>query len=57
MALTEETGGWEFVLDRQLDEFVLAFGEDDAGELYVLTAEQAGPQGDTGKVYRLVAGQ
>lgn len=57
MALTEETGGWEFVLDRQLDEFVLAFGEDDAGELYVLTAEQAGPQGDTGKAYRLVAGQ
>ncbi len=57
VASTEETGGWEFVLDRQLDEFVLAFGEDDAGELYVLTAEQAGPQGDTGKVYRIVAGE
>src|SRR5690554_4800987 len=57
VASTEETGGWEFVLDRQLDEFVLAFGEDAAGELYVLTTEQAGPQGDTGKVYRIVAGE
>lgn len=57
VASTEETGGWDFVLDRQLDEFVLAFGEDDAGEIYVLTTQQAGPQGDTGKVYRLVAGQ
>ena len=57
VASTEETGGWEFVLDRQLEEFVLAFGEDDAGEIYVLTTEQAGPSGDTGKVYRLVAGE
>lgn len=57
VASTEETGGWEFVLDRQLEEFVLAFGEDDAGELYVLTTMQAGPQGDTGKVYRIVAGE
>ena len=55
--LSSGTGGWEFVLDRQLDEFVLAFGEDAAGELYVLTTEQAGPQGDTGKVYRIVAGE
>ncbi len=57
VASTDETGGWDFVLDRQLDEFVLAFGEDDAGELYVLTTEMAGPQGETGKVYRLVAGE
>lgn len=32
-------------------------GEDDAGELYVLTTMQAGPQGDTGKVYRIVVGE
>lgn len=57
VATTDETGGWEIVLDRQLDEFVLAFGEDAAGEIYVLTTEQAGPQGTTGKVYRLVGGE
>jgi len=57
VASTDETGGWGFVLDRQLDEFVLAFGEDANGELYVLTTEVAGPQGDTGKVYRIVAGE
>lgn len=57
VASTEETGGWEIVLDRQLEEFVLAFGEDGSGELYVLTTMQAGPQGDTGKVYRIVAGE
>ncbi|HZJ09047.1 MAG TPA: PQQ-dependent sugar dehydrogenase [Trueperaceae bacterium] len=57
VASTEETGGWEFVLDRQLDEFVLAFGEDDNGELYVLTTLEAGPSGETGKVYRIVGGE
>ena len=57
VATTDETGGWEVIHDRQLDEFVLAFGEDDAGEIYVLTTEQAGPQGDTGKVYRVVGGE
>ena len=57
VATTDETGGWEFVLDRELDEFVLAFGEDANGEIYVLTTEQAGPQGNTGKVYRVVGGE
>jgi len=57
VASTEETGGWEIVHERQLEEFVLAFGEDADGELYVLTTEQAGPQGETGKVYRIVAGE
>jgi glucose/arabinose dehydrogenase len=40
--------------DGRLGHFVLAFGEDAAGELYVLTTDTAGPTGDTGKVYRLV---
>lgn len=57
MALTEETGGWEFVLDRQLDEFVLAFGVDANGEIYVMTTGMAGPAGTTGKLYRLVGGE
>lgn len=33
---------------------VLAFGQDDAGELYVLTSERIGPGGETGAVFKLV---
>ncbi len=54
---TEEGGDWEIVLDRALDQFVLALGQDSAGELYVLTTENSGPQGETGKVWRIVAGE
>jgi glucose/arabinose dehydrogenase len=48
-------GEWEFVLDRQLDHFVLSLGEDADGELYLLTSESNAPQGDTGRVWRLVS--
>ena len=34
--------------------YVLGFGQDLAGEMYVLTTDQTGPAGTTGKVYRLV---
>ncbi|MEQ8673833.1 MAG: PQQ-dependent sugar dehydrogenase [Aggregatilineales bacterium] len=37
-----------------LDTFILSFGEDRDGELYVLTSETTGPSGDTGKVWRIV---
>jgi glucose/arabinose dehydrogenase len=47
---------WDFVLDRQLDQFVLAFGEDQDGELYLLTTENNAPQGENGKVWKIVAG-
>lgn len=56
VASMNQDGPWSFLLDRQLDEFVLAFGQDDAGEIYVLTTEMPGPSGTTGKVYRVVAG-
>ncbi|MBI5668732.1 MAG: PQQ-dependent sugar dehydrogenase [Chloroflexi bacterium] len=36
---------------------VLAFGQDDNGELYVLTSESSAPVGDTGKVWKLVAAE
>lgn len=36
-----------------LGEYVLGFGEDTAGELYVLTSEAGFPSGTTGKVYRI----
>ncbi|MGH3053182.1 MAG: PQQ-dependent sugar dehydrogenase, partial [Gaiellaceae bacterium] len=38
----------------RVDHYVLGFGQDLAGEMYVLTTDQTGPAGMTGKVYRLV---
>lgn len=35
------------------DHFVLGFGQDLQGEVYVLTIDNAGPMGTTGKLYRL----
>jgi glucose/arabinose dehydrogenase len=39
---------------RRLGHFVIGFGQDLAGEMYVLTSDEAGPTGTTGRVYRLV---
>ena len=41
--------------DGRLGEYVLAFGQDTAGEVYILTTEMTGPTGATGKVYKLTA--
>jgi glucose/arabinose dehydrogenase len=38
---------------RRLGHYVLGFGQDLAGEMYVLTSDQGGPTGATGRVYRL----
>jgi glucose/arabinose dehydrogenase len=40
--------------NRQVNFFVRSFGQDDNGELYVLTSDASGPKGDTGKIYRIV---
>jgi len=40
--------------NRRLGHFVLGFGQDLAGEVYVLGSDQVGPTGTTGRVYRLV---
>lgn len=40
--------------DGRLGEFVLAFGRDEANELYLLTSERSGPAGNTGKVYKIM---
>lgn len=37
----------------RLGEFVLGFGQDGSGEVYILTSDTAGPTGTTGRVYRL----
>ena len=39
--------------DEELGHYLLGFGQDNTGELYVLTTDQTGPQGNTGKVYRI----
>lgn len=39
----------------ELNEHVIGFGQDDMGEMYVLTTETGGPTGTTGKVYRLIS--
>ncbi|MGH2541641.1 MAG: PQQ-dependent sugar dehydrogenase, partial [Ardenticatenaceae bacterium] len=39
--------------DNRLGHYLLGFGQDSAGEVYVLTTDMAGPAGDTGRVYRL----
>jgi hypothetical protein len=31
-----------------------SFGQDAAGEIYVLTADNAGPKGTTGKVFKIL---
>jgi len=38
----------------RLNTRLLGFGEDDAGELYVLTTNNTGPTGATGRVFKLV---
>ena len=38
----------------QMNEFIRGFGEDSDHELYVVTSRQAGPNGTTGKVYKIV---
>ena len=38
---------------RRLGHLVLGFGQDAAGEVYVLTSDSIGPAGNTGRVYRI----
>jgi glucose/arabinose dehydrogenase len=46
---------WPFSRLAQLDMRILSLARDNAGELYVLTSDEFGPFGTTGKVFRLVA--
>ncbi|KXS43822.1 MAG: hypothetical protein AWU59_892 [Methanolobus sp. T82-4] len=55
--ITEEM--WEFeeievVPNQTVGAYILSFGQDADHELYVLTKENPGPTGETGKVYKLV---
>lgn len=39
----------------RVNRFILGFGEDEEGEIYVLTSRSLGPLGTTGEVYRVTA--
>jgi glucose/arabinose dehydrogenase len=61
MANPATSGMWSFSLlslsgfTPNLGQYLKSFGEDQSGELYLMTSGQLGPQGNTGKVYKLVA--
>lgn len=46
---------WPWQQIFQFDARILSTGQDAQGEIYILTSEEIGPVGSTGKVYRLVA--
>jgi glucose/arabinose dehydrogenase len=61
MAKPTGEGLWKMeeirVADRpggRINEYIRSFGQDDMGELYVLSSDVAGPIGDTGKIYKMV---
>ena len=49
-----ETGTWPMDRLAVLEHFILGFGEDSEGELYVLTTDNTGPTGSTGAVHKIV---
>jgi hypothetical protein len=49
----EKDGKWQITQTKNLDLYVLALGQDEQGELYVLTAQSAGPSGAGGQVWKL----
>lgn len=58
----KQEGLWDFNrLDiarngkASLNHFVLGFGQDNDGEIYLLTTDEAGPVGNTGRVYRMAS--
>ena len=38
----------------RINEYIRSIGQDDEGELYILTSELGGPAGETGKIYKMV---
>jgi glucose/arabinose dehydrogenase len=61
MASPAATGMWSFSpltlngFPTDLGQYLKSFGEDQSGELYIMTSGQLGPQGSSGKVYKIVA--
>lgn len=58
----KDSGKWDFMdlkVNRSgvegLGHYLLSFGQNNKGEMFVLTTDKAGPIGNTGKVYQLVS--
>jgi glucose/arabinose dehydrogenase len=52
--------GWEEIeiaesASGRVDRFILSVGMDDEGEIYLLTSDEVGPTGNTGKIFKLLA--
>ena len=55
------TGMWTYSgvnfdsLTSNLGTYLKSFGQDQSGEIYLLTSDQIGPQGASGKVYKIIS--
>lgn len=63
-ATQDESGAWRHSelsvagrAGRRLGEYLLAFGRDSRGEMYILTQAASGPAGASGSVYRIVGAE
>lgn len=54
MIAEERSNKWVVIYSKEIESFVLGFGEDEDGEIYLLTSDSVGPTGNTGKVYKIV---
>ena len=54
------TGSWSYSplaiigYPTDLGTYLKSFGQDQSGEIYLVTSDQSGPQGTTGKVYKII---
>ncbi|MFD1186389.1 PQQ-dependent sugar dehydrogenase [Pontibacter rugosus] len=58
--MTGEQGSWDYrklhfqgMPGASLGHYLLGFGQDNSGEVYLLTTDKAGPVGNTGKVFQI----
>jgi glucose/arabinose dehydrogenase/plastocyanin len=61
MASPSQSGLWEVKEimvagspNKRANAYIRSLGQDDDGELYLLTSDNAGPKGETGKVYKII---
>lgn len=54
-AAQANNGKWEITETKDVNSFVMGFGEDKKGELYLLTADQPGLESNTGKIYKITS--
>ncbi|MFD2516644.1 PQQ-dependent sugar dehydrogenase [Salinimicrobium flavum] len=63
MATPKETGMWDFqelkiaqTNSSSIGHYLLSFGQSNDGEMFVLTTDEEGPIGNTGKMFKMVPG-